>query len=80
MEYSVVRIQLHGPTKKSSRASASSSGESFYFIYTYQVEYAISNVDIKAKLALRGTAPAKQGLKDRAIKRRAARGLGAGWA
>jgi hypothetical protein len=45
----------------------SSSGGSYYFIYTHQVEYAITDVDIKAKLALRGNAAAKQELKDRAL-------------
>jgi hypothetical protein len=50
--------------------TASSSGGSYYFIYTYQVGYAITDVDIKAKLALlRGNAAAKQELKDRATRR-----------
>jgi hypothetical protein len=52
----VVRLQLQTPSKKPSKATASSSGGSYYFIYTFQGEYAITDVDIKAKLALRGTA------------------------
>jgi hypothetical protein len=62
----VVRVQLTRPSKKPSKPTASSSGGSFYFIYTYQVEYDTTDVDIKAKLALRGNAAAKQELKDRA--------------
>jgi hypothetical protein len=38
-----------------------------------QVEYAITDVDIKAKLALRGNAADKQELKDRATKHQARR-------
>jgi hypothetical protein len=62
----VVRCQLlQGPTKGPSKATASSSGGSYYFIYTFQVEYAITDVDIKAKLDhLRGTAAARKELKD----------------
>jgi hypothetical protein len=60
----VVRNQLQRPPKKPFKAAASSSGKSYYFIYTFQVEYAITDVDIKAKLALRGTASAKKELKD----------------
>jgi hypothetical protein len=48
-----------------SKATASSSGGSYYFIYTFQVEDAITDVDIKAKLALRGTAAARKELEDR---------------
>jgi hypothetical protein len=49
-EYQVVFNQLQQPTKKPSKATASSSGGSYYFIYTFQVENAITDVDIKAKL------------------------------
>jgi hypothetical protein len=70
VEYNVVRNQLKNPSKKPAKATASSSGGSFYFIYTCRVgvEYAITDVDIKAKLALRGNAADKQELKDRATK------------
>jgi hypothetical protein len=64
MQYSAVRNQLKHPSKKPSKATASSSGGSYYFIYTFQLEDAITEVDIKAKLDLRGTAPAKNELKD----------------
>ena len=67
MEYTAVFNQLHNPTKRPPKATASSSGGSYYFIYTYQVEHAITDVDIKSKLALRGNAAAKQELKDRAL-------------
>jgi hypothetical protein len=60
----VVRLQLQTPSKKPSKATASSSGGSYYFIYTFQVEYAITDVDIKAKLALRGTAASRKELRD----------------
>ena len=52
------------PTKLPSKATASSSGGSYYFIYTFQLGCAITDVDIKAKLDLRGTAAAKKELKD----------------
>ena len=64
MQYSAVRNQLKNPSKKPSKATASSSGGSYYFIYTFQLEDAITDVDIKAKLALRGTAAARKELKD----------------
>ena len=60
MQYNVVRNQLMHPTKLPSKATASSSGGSYYFIYTFQLEDAITEVDIKAKLDLRGTAPANE--------------------
>jgi hypothetical protein len=59
--YHVVRHQLMAPTKAPSRASASSSGGSYYFICTFQLGCAITDVDIKAKLDLRGTAAASPG-------------------
>jgi hypothetical protein len=58
MEYTAVFNQLHNPTKRPPKATASSSGGSYYFIYPYQVEHAITDVDIKSKLALRGNAAA----------------------
>jgi hypothetical protein len=64
LTYRAVRYQLTYPTKLPSKATASSSGGSYYFIYTFQLEDAITEVDIKAKLDLRGTAPAKNELKD----------------
>jgi hypothetical protein len=63
--YRVVLQQLQNPTKKPSQPTASSSRESaIYFICTSQLEDAITDVDIKAKLALRGTAAARKELKD----------------
>jgi hypothetical protein len=62
--YRVVLQQLQNPTKKQSKPTASSSRESYYFIYTFQLEDAITDVDIKVKLALRGTAAARKELKD----------------
>jgi hypothetical protein len=57
----VVVTQLRNPTNKPSKpTAASSSGGSYYFIYTFQLEDAITDVDIKAKLALRGTAAARR--------------------
>jgi hypothetical protein len=47
-----------------SKAAASSSGKSYYFIYTFQLGCAITDVDIKAKLDLRGTAAAQTELKE----------------
>jgi hypothetical protein len=38
--------------------------ESYYFIYTLQLGCAITDVDIKAKLALRGTPAAQKELRD----------------
>jgi hypothetical protein len=60
----VVQHQLQAPTKKPSKPTASSSRGSYCFIYTFQLEDAITDVDIKAKLALRGTAAARKELKD----------------
>jgi hypothetical protein len=51
------------PSKEPPRATASSLEGPYYFIYTFQLEGTITDVDIKAKLALRGTASAKK-LKD----------------
>jgi hypothetical protein len=62
--YHAVRCQLQCPTKEPSKATASSSGGSYYFIYTFQVGCAKTDVDIKAKLDLRGTAAARKELKD----------------
>ena len=62
--YHAVCCQLMRPTKSPSKATASSSGGSYYFIYTFQLGCAITDVDIKAKLDLRGTAAAKKELKD----------------
>jgi hypothetical protein len=57
----VVVTQLRNPTNTPSKpTAASSSGGSYYFIYTFQLEDAITDVDIKAKLALRGTAAARR--------------------
>ena len=52
------------PSKRPSKATASSSGGSYYFIYTFQLGCAITEVDIKAKLALRGTPATQKELKD----------------
>jgi hypothetical protein len=62
--YNAVCNQLMRPTKSPSTATASSSGGSYYFIYTSQLGCAITDVDIKAKLDLRGTAAAKKELRD----------------
>jgi hypothetical protein len=62
--YQTVRRQLMHPSKESSKATLSSSGGSYYFIYTFQLGCAITDVDIKAKLALRGTPPAQKELKE----------------
>jgi hypothetical protein len=62
--YPVVQNQLQAPTKKPSKPTASSSRGSYYFIYTFQLGCAITDVDIKAKLDLRGTAAAQTELKD----------------
>jgi hypothetical protein len=56
--YHAVSRQLTYPTKEPSKAAASSSGKSYYFIYTFQLGCAITDVDIKAELDLRGTAAA----------------------
>jgi hypothetical protein len=67
----VVQHQLQAPTKRPSKPTASSSRESYYYYFiwvfichTFQLEDAITDVDIKAKLALRGTAVARKELKD----------------
>jgi hypothetical protein len=52
------------PSKGPSKATLSSSGGSYYFIYTFQLGCAITDVDIKAKLALRGTPTAQKELKE----------------
>ena len=62
--YHAVRHQLMHPTKSPSKAAASSSGGSYYFICTFQLGCAIADVDIKAKLALRGTEAARNELKE----------------
>jgi hypothetical protein len=62
--YHAVRKQLQVPTKSPSKAAASSSGKSYYFIYAFQLEDAITDVDVKAKLALRGTEAARKELKE----------------
>ena len=62
--YTVVRDQLRVPSKKPSKAAASSSGKSYYFIYTFQLGCAITDVDIQAKLDLRGSPAAQKELKD----------------
>jgi hypothetical protein len=61
---SVVCRQPMEPSNEPSKATASSSGGSYYFICTFQLGCAITDVDIKAKLDLRGTAAARKELKD----------------
>jgi hypothetical protein len=66
MQCPVVGNQMNHPTKNPSKPTSSSSAGSFcfagsfYFIYTYQVEFVMSDVEIKAKLDLRGTPAAKE--------------------
>ena len=62
--YNSVCGQLMSPSKRPSKATISSSGGSYYFIYTFQLGCAITEVDIKAKLALRGTPTTQKELKD----------------
>jgi hypothetical protein len=63
-KYNAVATQLMRPTKAPSKATASSSGGSYYFIYTFQLGCAITEVDSKAKLALRGTPATQKELKE----------------
>jgi hypothetical protein len=82
MQYQVVHNQQSGGlcllrSKSKSKlpsetASASTSGGRFYFICTYQVGFAMSDVGIYAELALRGAPAAKEVFAARAAKRRRA--------
>jgi hypothetical protein len=76
MQYKVVHNQVNNGTKGPPKPSASSSSKGpSYFIYAphpHQVGFAVSDVEIKSKLDLRGTQATKEVFAARAAKRRAA--------
>ena len=47
-KYHVVRSQLQRPSKEPPKVTASSLGGSYYFIYTFQLGDAITDVDINS--------------------------------